>query len=667
MKRRADLLSPKSGAKAAALFGNFAVPFVEIGDKMIIEHNSRMDFYRSPFGAVKCGESIHLRVALKDAGIPQVINAVFIFDETRREQHLKYVMNVGEYCVYETKTEVPRKTGLLWYYFEMILGGKKVYYGNNEEMLGGIGKIYEDSPKAYQVTVYSRDYHTPQWFAGSVMYQIFPDRFFNPEPDGSFLDERPDIIKRRWGDVPYYKAEQFGGKYLANDFFGGNLKGIAQKMSYIAELGVDVIYLNPIFKAYSNHRYDTGNYMQIDEILGTQKDFENLCKTAEEYGIRIILDGVFNHTGSNSLYFNKNGEYDSVGAYQSKESEFFDWYNFEEWPDKYESWWGIDTLPGVREDSQSYRDYILRNPDSVVKHWLKAGASGWRLDVVDELPDDFVKLLRKEVKKTKEDAVIIGEVWEDASNKESYGKRREYLLGDELDSVMNYPLRNALIDIALGRIDAEKFDERIMSIKENYPPCAYNSLMNFLSSHDVERILTVAGGAPDSGDKDFRAVFRLEGEDYAIAVEKVKQLVMFQMLMPGVPCIYYGDEIGMQGYADPFCRGTFDWEHQDGDLKLWYKMAAALRKSSKAYTSGEFETVYKYEQGYGFIRLFGDDKHVVIGNFAKEEKVFRVDLARFDIFYLSNEIYDEFYGSEDGIYYISMPPFSVNVFCGTVC
>lgn len=633
---------------------------------MKTEHDSRNEFYKKPFGAVRCGENIRLRLAVGDAGIPQVIKAVFLSGEAKLEKHLKYIMNIGEYCIYEAELRAPQSAGVGGYYFEMLIDGKTVYYGNNSDGLGGEGQLYDEAPRAYQVTVYSPDYKTPDWFLGSIMYQIFPDRFFNAEPGGAFLGQRRDIIERKWGEQPYYKAEQFGGEYLANDFFGGNLRGITEKLGYIAELGADVIYLNPIFKAYSNHRYDTGDYMQIDDVLGTQKDFEELCERAKEYGIRIILDGVFNHTGSNSRYFNKDGEYDTLGAYQSEKSEFFDWYSFEQWPEKYDAWWGIKTLPAVDEKSEGLRKYILTDPDSVIKHWLKCGASGWRLDVVDELPDDFVKLLRREAKKEKPDAVIIGEVWEDASNKESYGVKREYLLGEELDSVMNYPLRAALTELALEKIDAEEFDRRIMSIKENYPPCAYHCLMNLLSSHDVERIMTLMG-APESHDKDFCAAYRLGGEEYRRAAKRVKQLVMFQMLMPGVPCIYYGDELGMQGYGDPFCRACFEPEHGDEDMALWYKLAAALRKSSTAYAKGEMETVYKFESGYGFIRYLDEEKHVVFGNFSDNEKLFRVDLARFDIHYLSGEIYEECYSSEDGIYYIHMPPSSVKVFCATIC
>ena len=633
---------------------------------MTIEHNSRMDFYRTPFGAVVKSEKIRLRLSLKDAGIPDSIKVILTFKDKISEENLYYVMKVGEYYVYETEFSVPDDVGLLWYYFKVTVSGKDVFYGNNGEMLGGVGEIYESSPKPYQITIYDKRFSVPKWFSGSVMYQIFPDRFYNANEKGEFLGKRRDIIKRKWGETPFYKREQFGGEYLANDFFGGNLKGITEKIPYLAQLGIDVIYLNPIFRAYSNHRYDTGNYKEIDETLGTEQDFINLTKKAEEHGIKIILDGVFNHTGSNSIYFNKNGEYESVGAYQSRESEYADWYNFNSWPEEYESWWGIKTLPGVNENSEKYRDYILRDEDSVVKYWLKRGASGWRLDVVDELPDDFVKILRREVKKENPDAVIIGEVWEDASNKESYGVRREYFLGDELDSVMNYPLKNAIIDIALGKIDAEKFDQRIMSLKENYPRDCFYSLMNFLSSHDTERILTVMADVDDriKNNKDAQAEFNLWAEDYNRARERVMQIVMFLMLMPGVPSIYYGDEIGMQGFRDPFSRGTYNWDGGDESLRDWYKKAITLRKSSPAFSFGEFENIYKFENGYGYIRELNGEKHIVLANFSDEEKCFRIDVSRFKIFELDDEIFDGKIYSGDGIYYINMPMRGIKVFKG---
>jgi len=630
---------------------------------MKIEHNSRMEFYRSPFGAATTAQRVTLRLGIKDGGLPSSVRVHYKFGDEKNFYNMSYIFEIGGFCIYEAELVMPNHVGLLWYYFEIISEKGRVFYSNNEKNLGGLGKVYENEPDvAYQITVYSPDYKTPEWFRESVIYQIFPDRFHNGNENGEFSGDREDIIKRNWGDTPFYKAEQFGGEYKANDFFGGNLKGITKKLQYLAELGIGAIYLNPIFKAYSNHKYDTGNYMQIDENFGTLEDFRELCKKAGELGIKIILDGVFNHTGSNSIYFNKDGQYDSVGAYQSRESEYFSWYNFKNWPQEYDSWWGMKTLPGVNEKSESFQNYILKNDNAVVKHWLREGAFGWRLDVVDELPGFFVKELRKAVKSVDEDAVIIGEVWEDASNKISYGEQREYFLGQELDSVMNYPLRSALIDIAKNNIDANEFDERIMSIKENYPAPAYYSLLNILSSHDVERILTAVSDAPRTDNKDFMSNYCLEGEQYEKAIKRVKQVVMLQMLMPGVPCIYYGDEIGMQGYRDPFCRKCFEWDKINADLKQWYSRAIALRKSSEAFLEGLFETVYKIGHAYGFIRSKDEDIYIVCANFGQDTEWFRLDLARFGVHEIENKIYEEYYICDDGIYYIEMQPGDVKVF-----
>ena len=635
---------------------------------MRIEHNSRNLFYRTPFGAVTTEEEVRIRIGIAEGGIPNAIRLVYIDkDKTEHAIKMSYITEIGEFCMYEAVIPCQAKCGNIWYYFDIILNHEHAYYGNNDSALGGMGRVYDNVPdKAFQITVYSPDYQTPKWWKNSVCYQIFCDRFFNGNDDDSFNGFRNDIIKRSWGDVPFYTAAQFGGEYLANDFFGGNLKGITKKLEYLAQLGIDAIYLNPIFKAFSNHKYDTGDYMQIDEMFGTEEDFKELCSAAEEYGIRIVLDGVFNHTGSDSKYFNKNGNYPDLGAYQSKESPYYDWYNFKNWNNDYESWWGMLTLPQVNEKSQSYQDYILRDSDSVVKHWLKMGACGWRLDVVDELPEFFVKILHDEVKKQNPDAVIIGEVWEDASNKVSYGEEREYFLGNDLDSVMNYPMRDALVAAVMGRISAEELDNRLMSLKENYPKPAYYSLLNMLSSHDMERILTVMSGAPDrrSVSKEWQAGYRVDGELLAKSIERVKQIVIMQMLMPGVPCVYYGDEAGLQGYGDPFCRNTYPWGHENKDLLLWYKTAIALRKGSDAYVDGEFETVYKVGNSYAFIRYKGEDKHIVAANFSDSTVWMRLDLARFDIHFLENELYEEYYTSEDGIYYVEMCPRAVKVFTG---
>lgn len=627
---------------------------------MKIEHNSQSQFYRTPFGSTTKNSKVTIRIALAGFGIPSYVRLVTEFKGETNMYPMAYVFSSCENSVYEATVAMPDDTGLLFYYFDIGENNHSVYYGNNDESLGGIGKIYDSIPdKKYQITVYDENFVTPDWWKNSICYQIFPDRFAMSCESNENLSKRQDIIKRNWGEDPFYKPEQFGEKYLANDFFGGTLTGITEKLPYLKDLGITCIYLNPIFKAYSNHRYDTGDYKTIDPVLGDEKVFINLCKTAESFGIRVILDGVFNHTGSDSLYFNKNGTYNSVGAYQSKESPYYNWFRFSDYPDKYESWWGIDTLPQVEENCIDFQNYILTDKDSVVKHWIKKGASGWRLDVVDELPDFFVKTLRTEVKKQDPDAVIIGEVWEDASHKVAYDELREYFLGEELDSVMNYPLRSALIDYITGNIDAFAFERRIMSLKENYPAPAFYSLFNFLSSHDTERILTVLGGKNFSS-KDEQCVSRLSLEEKALAKRKLKCIITLQMLLPGVPVIFYGDEAGLEGFRDPFCRRCFPWGYEDKEITDYYKKAIEIRCKSTAFSSGEFEPVYNYRQGFGFIRYDDNDSYIVLVNTGGFSN-FRIDVARFGITKLENVDDNYNHIADDGIFYIDMPEYSVKI------
>lgn len=639
---------------------------------MVIEHNSREKFYRRPFGAVECGTEVRFRISASDIGIPNAVRLVYKRDGGDEIRvNMAYLFNQADDSIYSVKVKMPDTPGLIWYYFEIETNQGTVYYGNNEKNLGGMGEVSFHRPdRSFQITVYSSDYKTPDWFKEGIAYQIFVDRFYNGNEDGSFLGGRKDIIARKWGDMPYYKAEQFGGEYKANDFFGGNLKGVRKKLPYLKDLGVSVIYLNPIFKASTNHKYDTGSYEEIDPMFGDEKEFKALCADAKKMGIRIILDGVFNHTGSDSLYFNKNGNYDSIGAYQSQESPYYNWFRFMDWPNVYESWWGMTTLPQVEEHSEDYRKYILSDKNAIVKKWLRAGASGWRLDVVDELPGFFVKELRENVKSVDEDAVIIGEVWEDASNKSAYGERREYFLGKELDSVMNYPMRTALIDAVLGYIDANELDARLMSLKENYPPPAYYSLLNMVSSHDVERILTMMGGVPSRHDvdKDYQANFKMEGYGLEVARERATLVMGLQMMLPGVPCVYYGDEIGMQGYGDPFCRQCYPWGHEDETdptrvVRDRYKIMMNLRNSSKAFSVGDFESVYKIGHIYAFLRQYEDEKFVVIANMGSNDETIRLDVARFQINKMVNVSDEsEVKESDDGIHFINVQRSWIKVF-----
>lgn len=473
-----------------------------------------------------------------------------------------------------------------------------------------------DHAHGFLLTVHTQDYKTPDWFKGGVMYQIFPDRFCKV---GTTPDIKGRIVRKDWGGLPSYRPNE-KGKVLNNDFFGGNFKGIKSKLPYLKELGVTVIYLNPVFEAASNHRYDTSDYMKIDPILGTEKDFAEFVKAAENHGIRVILDGVFNHTGDNSVYFNKYGNYPSVGAYQSKDSPYFSWYSFEEFPEKYSSWWGIDILPEVNEHSKEYQNFIF-GEGGVLKKWLGHGIGGYRLDVADELPDFFLKGLRKSVKESDPDAIIIGEVWEDASNKIAYSKRREYLQGHELDSVMNYPLKDAIIRY-IQTENAATLIQTVRWLIDHYPKQTLDCLMNILGTHDTARILTVLGGI-HCQNKDEMATKKayMNENEREIALKKLKMAAVLQYTMPGVPCLYYGDENGTEGHIDPFCRTCFDWENMNEDLIGFYKKLGQIRaESQEIFKDGAFKEL-SVEDGFIFYKRKSEDQIYIYVNNSSKKRV----------------------------------------------
>ena len=430
------------------------------------------------------------------------------------------------------------------------------------------------------------NFSVPSDYFGSVMYQIFPDRFNQVGKCDTSEKLTPFWIHTDKHDVPYYLPNE-DGEVQNCDFYGGNLNGIAAKLDYLMELGVYVIYLNPIFKAWSNHRYDTADYHKIDELLGTEEDFSKLCELAHERGMKIILDGVFSHTGSNSKYFDKLGIF-GCGAYSSPDSPYRSWYDFKEYPNIYTSWWGIKTLPCVNEMDEGFRNFIIDSEDSVIAHWLRAGADGFRLDVADELPDEFIEAFRARLKSIKPDALLIGEVWEDASNKISYGKRRRYFVGGELDSVMNYPFRNAIIDYVLNHDNGTGFKETVMTIAENYPSDVLNTLMNMLSTHDTVRILSMLSDKNDFSDKNACAGYTMSESERENALLRMRVAAFLQFVLPGMPCIYYGDELGSEGFGDPFNRGYFRWDMVEGNpLREFYTRISSMRNSHDTLRHGD--------------------------------------------------------------------------------
>ncbi len=527
---------------------------------MKMYHDSRNPVYRAPFGARKCMETVTLRCDAPRAD--QVTLRLWV--DSREIRVPMAPCGGGRFEADYTLPDVP---GLVWYYFIGRFGEETLYCGNAPDNLGGASWEYDFEPPSYQITVYDPAFETPEWLRHGIMYQIFPDRFCR----GGDL--------RGWYREPKPYPETNTGKEKY-DFFRGDLDGIVKKLDHLKALGVTILYLNPIFTAASVHRYDTGDYETVDERLGGNQAFDRLQRACHEKGIRLILDGVFSHTGADSRYFNKFGHYGDVGAYQSKKSPYAKWYKFKKWPDEYECWWGFQHLPDTEENDPGFRKYIR----GIFRKWLDAGASGWRLDVADELPMDFIRLLRK----TAHGAPLIGEVWEDASRKVAYGELRCYCLGDTVDSVMNYPLWDALVDFLIGDRTAPQVARELEALREVYPRTFFYALMNMTGSHDRPRILEILSGrAPRRQPKEDRKPTVLTDEERSRGRRALMAMYRFMCAMPGVPCIYYGDEAGLAGADDPYNRRPYPWKSIDRELMDCMAHLNRERMDDAIWTEGD--------------------------------------------------------------------------------
>lgn len=575
-----------------------------------IPFNSRSLYFKSKFGSVTVNEEITFRLVVPCS---YRIGGAFLMVKKDGEEYTEYKMSyetrTGEDSESYTVTVSFNGEGLYFYRFD-FLGG----YGRSSILNAGdgIGAFACGNSELcdWQLTV-SKKFDTPAWLKGGIIYQIFPDRFFCSGKDKKNVPS-DRILRSDWGGEPYFRPDK-NGEVLNNDYFGGDLEGIRQKLPYLKELGVTCIYLNPIFEAHSNHRYNTADYSKIDPILGDETDFKNLCRSADKLGIKIILDGVFSHTGDDSVYFNKKGRYDSVGAYQSKDSKYAKWYKFSEFPDKYQSWWGFKTLPEVNEEEDSYREFIC-GKNGIIAKWLKMGASGFRLDVADELPDMFIDDIRTAVKTAKPDALLLGEVWEDATNKFSYGVRRRYLLGDQLDSVMNYPFAEAVLSFCQFG-DAKKFMSGVMNIVENYPKQCLDVMMNHIGTHDTVRAITrLAGENSDYRSREWQSSHKLSFMEYRQGIKMLKLAAAVQYTLPGVPSVYYGDEAGLQGYRDPFNRGCFPWGNENTELIEFYKVLGKIRRENEVFKEGWFIPVSAAMGCIAYIRENETGSVMIIAN-----------------------------------------------------
>lgn len=501
----------------------------------------------------------------------------------------------------------PRTHGLFYYEMLFLRGADTLFTDVKADNV-----TYTLSAKSggrFRLLVSENEYTTPAWFRGKTMYHIFVDRF---APGGG---ERPSdaVYHEGWHE----EIEQFGaypGAPVANnEFFGGTLWGVIDKLDHLAALGVGVIYLSPIFKSVSNHKYDTGDYEAVDPQFGGREALDALIAAAKERGMGVMLDGVFNHTGDNSRYFDRYSTYGGNGAYHSKQSPYYDWFYFKKYPDKYECWWDIPILPKLNLSSPAVHDYFV-GEGGIIDTYTKAGILGWRLDVADELPNAFLDDLRLRVKNaTGGEGVVLGEVWENAADKIAYGKRRRYFEGRQLDSVMNYPLRRGIIAFVRDG-NATALADVLRELWGSYPEAVCHSLMNILSTHDTERILTTLGGEPDDGrftNAELREM-RMTPAARAVAVARLRIAAALQYTVFGVPSLFYGDEAGLEGYHDPFCRRPYPWGREDQSLLKYYKKLGKIRREHTVFANGDFEIVAELAHAIAFSRK-NEKEHIIVG------------------------------------------------------
>lgn len=553
---------------------------------MRILFDSKLSQFKTPFGTLRpdevCSLHIHIPVSCKTVAVELVVQ-----QENGAPACRAAFFKSDSGTLYDTwaGTLQLHEPGLYFYYFYITTENEAFRLFKQGE-----GDTNMEAGELWQLSVIAEKDAVPESAYGAIMYQIFPDRFYQSGSCDLTDKIQPYWVHESKDEQPVYLPDA-NGEVLNNDFFGGNLNGIREKLPYLHELGVEILYLNPIFYAWSTHRYDTCDYGRIDPMLGTEEDFRALCDAAHSYGMKIILDGVFSHVGSRSAYFQQ--------AIHDPNSPYRNWFQFHHYPDTYESWWGITTLPCIDKCNPAYMDYIIDAEDSIVVRWLKLGADGWRLDVVDELPDAFVARLRRRIRAVKPEALLIGEVWEDASNKIAYDQRRRYFTDRQLDSVMNYPWQKAILRYVRGEDDGAELGRSIRTLAENYPPDVLQTVMNILSTHDTPRAINALLD-PRDGDRAELAQRSFTDEQLRFGKQRLKLAAFLQFMLPGMPCIYYGDEAGMTGYRDPFNRGFYPWGREDEQLISFYHALCNLKKTQPALRRG---TVLVVEAGGGRVML----------------------------------------------------------------
>lgn len=540
--------------------------------------------YKDPLCAVKTNQTTTLIIRIPSDFDGAVVEYKKIDTDSINSIDMEYLGFEGESKVFKANLSFCEPC-VLFYNFRIYRFDGYCEYLNRGALQRS--EFCHHKGNEWQLTVYDENYRQPEGFVGKSMYQIFPDRFYR----GKFTPKTDRKIRDDWGGVPFYNNDKNSADFIGNDFFGGNLQGVIEKLDYLKELGVSIIYLNPIFLSSSNHRYNTSDYMQIDPILGDEKIFSELCEKAHSLDIKIILDGVFSHVGVDSKYFDLDGKYGNIGAYHNPDSEYRKWFSFDNSAIGYKSWWGIFSMPETNESEPSFKEFIC-GENGVIAHWMGLGADGIRLDVADELPDDFLDCVRERIKSINKDAILIGEVWEDASTKHSHGGRRRYLLGNQLDSVMNYPFKAAVLNFMTSK-SAHVFLEGVAQICNNYPAPMLNCTMNFLSTHDTVRAINLLSGSQGNHlPRNEQAKCSLSQEEYSRGKHLLKVAMTVLFVLNGIPSVYYGDEAGLCGFADPFNRLCFPWDKEDKELLEFVRALCRFRSQfSHILSDAVFEIV----------------------------------------------------------------------------
>jgi glycosidase len=629
-----------------------------------LRHDSRDLLYRTPGGAVPAGTpvtlrfrtfhddvtSVKLRLYDVNAGAQQIVNMTRAASDVSCYQESL----AAESCDFWQYAVANASPDNLWYRFIVADGSKTAYYGDDTSALdGGLGQPTDAQvDQSWALMAYAPSFAAPGWAKDAVVYQIFPDRFRNGSTanDPKTGDPRYDdpVIRKSWGSLPegycsHYNTGCSEGP-RGRDYFGGDLDGVTQKLDYLRDLGVNTIYFNPVFAAKSNHRYDTADYRRIDPYLGTQGDFSKLVQQANQRGIRVVLDGVFNHMSSDSPQFDRYHHYNTVGACESLSSQYRSWFTFRNQhvpcgAGDYEGWFGFDSIPVLNKSNPAVKSYFVTGDDSISRLWLDRGAAGWRLDVMGDssFPASYWNDFRQVVKSEKPDALIIGELWQKDST------LLRFLRGDRADSTMNYRLRDAVLGFLAPQgfdakgfgdsghsISSSQFAARLASMREDYPDAAYYSLMNLLDSHDTARLLwQLTPGQENRADREQNAA------NVAAGKQRLRLASLIQFAMPGSPTVYYGDEVGMTGADDPDDRRTYPWADTGGspDASLFahYKALAALRKAVPALVSGDFRVLLADDSAnaVAFGRKTGADAAVVAVNRGGSAQTLHVPVAHY--------------------------------------